>query len=78
MRDRILNALKESENTNMFNTSVIFKNNLTGKLSFYNGLTSDFEPITTDCFEWLRSNNYIVRERCQCQGDIRFIYGGTR
>lgn len=73
MKDRILNALKKSENTNMFNTSVIFKNNLTGKLSFYNGLTSDFEPITIDCFNWLRSNKYIVRDRCCCQGDTRYI-----
>ena len=73
MKAKIINAMKNSENTNMFNTSVIFENNLTGKVSFFNGLVGDFDFITQSIFEELKSEGIIKREKCICQGDTRYI-----
>lgn len=73
MKERIINALRNSKNTNMFNTSVIFENNFTGKVSFYNGMTEGFEFITRSAFEELLKDGIIKRERCICQGDTRYI-----
>ena len=76
MKERILKAMKESKNETMFNTSVIFVNCLTDKVSFYNGLTEEFEPITEEVFNWLVENKYVERQKCICQGDTRYIAVG--
>lgn len=76
MKERILKAMQESKNETMFNTSVIFVNCLTDKVSFYNGLTEEFEPITEEVFNWLIENKYIERQKCICQGDTRYIAVG--
>lgn len=76
MKKRILKAMQESKNETMFNTSVIFVNCLTDKVSFYNGLTEEFEPITEKIFDWLLENKYIERQKCICQGDTRYIAVG--
>jgi hypothetical protein len=73
MKENIIKALQESKNTNICNTSVIFENNNTGKVSFFNGLTSSFEFITNACFEELKVSGIITREKCICQGDKRYI-----
>lgn len=76
MKERILKAMQESKNETMFNTSVIFVNCLTDKVSFYNGLTEEFEPITKEVFDWLLKNKIIEREKCICQGETRYIAVG--
>lgn len=76
MKERILKAMQESKNETMFDTSVIFVNCLTDKVSFYNGLTEEFEPITKEFFNWLIENKYIERQKCICQGDTRYIAVG--
>ena len=76
MKERILKAMQESKNETMFNTSVIFVNCLTDKVSFYNGLTEEFEPITEEVFNWLIENKYIERQKCICHGDTRYIAVG--
>lgn len=76
MKERILKAMQESKNETMFNTSVIFVNCLTDKVSFYNGLTEEFEPITEEVFNWLIENKYIERQKCICQGETRYIAVG--
>lgn len=76
MKERIIKAMRESKNKTMFDTSVIFVNDLTGKVSFYNGITEEFEPITRDVFDWLFKNKIIERQRCICQGETRYIAVG--
>lgn len=73
MKNRIINAMKNSKNTNMFNTSVIFENNFTGEIKFFNGLIGDFDFITRSVFEDLKKEKIIKREKCICQGDTRYI-----
>ena len=73
MKERILNALRNSENTNCLNTSVIFENRNSGKLTFYNALTNQFEFISKVVFEELKAEKLIKAENCICQGDTRFI-----
>ena len=73
MKERILKAMQESKSETMFNTSVIFVNCLTDKVSFYNGITEEFEPITEEVFNWLLENKYVERQKCICQGDTRYI-----
>lgn len=76
MKERILKAMQESKNETMFDTSVIFVNCLTDKVTFYNGITEEFEPITEQVFNWLLENKYIERQRCICQGETRYIAVG--
>lgn len=76
MKERILKAMQESKNETMFDTSVIFVNCLTDKVTFYNGITEEFEPITKEVFDWLLKNKIIEREKCICQGDTRYIAVG--
>ena len=73
MKERILKAMQESKSETIFNTSVIFVNCLTDKVSFYNGITEEFEPITEEVFNWLLENKYVERQKCICQGDTRYI-----
>lgn len=73
MKNRIIDAMKNSKNTNMFNTSVIFENNFTGKVKFFNGLIGDFDFITRSVFEELKKEGIIKPEKCICQGDTRYI-----
>lgn len=74
MKNYIINALKNAKNETMFNTSVIFVNCLTDKISFYNGITEEFEPITEEVFDSLLSEKIIEREKCICQGETRYIF----
>lgn len=76
MKERILKAMQESKNETMFDTSVIFVNCLTDKVTFYNGITEEFEPITKEVFDWLFKNKIIEREKCICQGETRYIAVG--
>lgn len=76
MKERILKAMQESKNETMFDTSVIFVNCLTDKVTFYNGITEEFEPITKEVFDWLLKNKIIEREKCICQGETRYIAVG--
>ena len=77
MKNHIINALKNAKNETMFNTSVIFVNNLTDKVRFHNGITEEFEPITKDVFNALLSEKIIEREKCICQGETRYIYNAN-
>ena len=76
MKERILKAMQESKNETMFDTSVIFVNCLTDRVTFYNGITEEFEPITKEVFDWLLKNKIIEREKCICQGETRYIAVG--
>ena len=73
MKEKIIYALQHSENTNIFDTSVIFENKLTGKVSFFNGLIGDFDFIKRSVFEELLSDGIITMELCICEGENRYI-----
>jgi hypothetical protein len=73
MKERIISALQETKGSNSSLASVIFKNNYTEKVSFYNGVSHEFEPITSKCFDELLQDGIIVKEKCKCQGDTRYI-----
>ena len=66
MKERILKAMQHKE-------SVIFKNKLTGKLTFFNGESNKFEFISIPVFEELKKESFIKVENCICQGDFRYI-----
>ena len=70
MKERIINAMKNS------NASVIFENKYTGKVKFFNGLIGNFDFITRSMFEELKKEGTIKPERCICQGETRYIFGG--
>lgn len=72
-KQRITEILQNSLNTSIINTSVIFQNNITGKLRFYNGIKMEFEPITQYVFDELLKDGVIKREKCVCQGETRYI-----
>ena len=66
MKERILKVMQHKE-------SVIFKNKLTGKLTFFNGELNKFEFISIPVFEELKKEGLIKVEKCICQGDFRYI-----
>lgn len=73
MKNRIADIFRNSKNENMFDTSVIFVNRLTKKVSFFNGITGEFDFITEAVFKELLADKVIKIERCICQGDARYI-----
>lgn len=73
MEENILSALLATKNSDSCLASVIFQNKLTNKVSFYNGVTHQFEFITEIIFNHLLENKKIKLERCICQGDNRYI-----
>lgn len=72
-KEKIITILRDSDNTSDLNTSVIFENILTGKLYFANGITHNFEFISDALFDELREEKIIIRQKCRCQGDVRYI-----
>ena len=72
-KQRIIEIMQNSLNTSIINTSVIFQNNITGKLKFYNGIKMEFEPIVQYVFDSLLEDGLIKREKCVCQGETRYI-----
>ena len=73
MKEKIIYAFQHSKNTNVLNTSVIFENRFSGELSFFNGLTGEFDFIKKSVFEELLNDEIITMERCICQGENRYI-----
>lgn len=72
-KERLIEIMRNSLNTSIINTSVIFQNNITGKLRFYNGIKMEFEPIVQYVFDELLKDGVIKREKCVCQGETRYI-----
>lgn len=73
MEERILEAMRTAKDKENCRESVVFQNRLTGKLSFYNGVTNEFEFITDKVFTHLLKTNQIEMEKCICQGDNRYV-----
>ena len=69
----LIHDIQKSKNTCICDTSVIFVNNYTKKITFYNGVTGEMEPLTETVFNELLKREIIEMERCICQGDTRFI-----
>ena len=74
--DSLIHDIQKSKNTCIRDTSVIFVNNNTKKITFYNGVTGEMEPLTEGVFNELLKREIIEMERCICQGDTRFIRKG--
>lgn len=75
--DSLIHDMQKSKNTCICDTSVIFINDNTKKITFYNGVTGEMEPLTESVFNELLKREIIEMERCVCQGDTRFIRKGT-
>ena len=73
MKERIVKAMEQSQNTNDLNTSVILINHYTNKVNFYNGVTKELEFIPYNVFIELKESEIIKQELCSCQGDTRYI-----
>lgn len=71
--DSLIHDIQKSKNTCICDTSVIFVNNNTKKITFYNGVTGEMEPLTEGIFKELLKREIIEMERCICQGNTRFI-----
>lgn len=71
--DSLIRDMQKSKNTCICDTSVIFVNNNTKKITFYNGITGEMKPLTESTFNELLKREIIEMERCICQGDTRFI-----
>lgn len=74
MKERIIQIMKSSAMTNIFDSSVIFENRFTGMVKMYNGLSEEFEMVPRDVFNELLADGIIRLERCICQGDNRYVY----
>lgn len=71
--DSLIHDIQKSKNTCIRDTSVIFVNNNTKKITFYNGVTGEMEPLTEGVFNELLKREIIEMEKCVCQGDTRFV-----
>ena len=70
---RIANALFDNKDAEKQKESVIFLNSLTDNVSFFNGLTNEFDFISYSVFIELKQKEVIIKQICRCQGDTRYI-----
>lgn len=72
-KNQIIEAFRNAPNTNVWDTSVLFLNETTGNVKFYNGISEEFESVSKEVFEELLADGSICEEKCICMGDVRYI-----
>ena len=61
MKERIIQIMKSSAMTNIFDSSVIFENRFTGVVKMYNGLSEEFEMVPRDVFNELLADGIMKK-----------------